>query len=81
MFTDLLITLAGLTLLVVGGDVMVRGAASLAARLGVSPLAIGLTVVSFGTSAPELFVNMTAAWQGTQWVAAEPSLRRARIRP
>ena len=61
---DFLITLAGLTLLVVGGDVMVRGAAALAARFGVSPLAIGLTVVAFGTSAPELFVNLTAAVRG-----------------
>ncbi len=43
---------------------MVRGAAALAARLGVSPLAIGLTVVAFGTSAPELAVNVTAAWGG-----------------
>ena len=64
MLSDLLITTAGLTLLVVGGDSMVRGASSLAARLGVSPLAIGLTVVAFGTSAPELFVNVTAAVQG-----------------
>ena len=64
MLTDLLITAVGLTLLVVGGDLMVRGASSLAARYGVSPLAIGLTVVAFGTSAPELFVNVTAAWQG-----------------
>ncbi len=64
MLSDLLITTAGLTLLVVGGDSMVRGASSLAARLGVSPLAIGLTVVAFGTSAPELFVNVTAAIQG-----------------
>ena len=42
-----------------------RGAASLAARFGVSPLAIGLTVVAFGTSAPELFVNVTAALRGS----------------
>lgn len=64
MLIDLLITLAGLTLLVVGGDAMVRGASALAARFGVSPLAIGLTVVAFGTSAPELFVNVSAAVQG-----------------
>jgi cation:H+ antiporter len=53
----------GLALLLAGGDLLVRGAASLARRLGVSPLAIGLTVVAFGTSAPELAVNVTAAWK------------------
>lgn len=60
----LMVTLAGLALLVFGGEMMVRGAASLAGRLGVTPLAIGLTVVAFGTSCPELFVNVTAALQG-----------------
>ncbi|MBW2359342.1 MAG: calcium/sodium antiporter [Deltaproteobacteria bacterium] len=64
MLTDLLITLAGLSLLVGGGELMVRGASSLASRFGVSPLAIGLTVVAFGTSTPELFVNVTAALHG-----------------
>ncbi len=62
--TDLLLTIVGLAFLLVGGDVMVRGAAALAKRLGVSPLAIGLTVVAFGTSAPELAVNITAAIRG-----------------
>ena len=61
---DLLTTLLGLALLLGGGDVMVRGASALAHRLGVSPLAIGLTVVAFGTSAPELAVNITAAFLG-----------------
>ena len=64
MFSDILITVAGLALLVAGGEIMVRGASALAARLGISPLAIGLTVVAFGTSAPELFVNITAALRG-----------------
>jgi cation:H+ antiporter len=64
LLSDILITVAGLALLVAGGEIMVRGASALAARLGVSPLAIGLTVVAFGTSAPELFVNVTAAWRG-----------------
>ncbi|MBW2241523.1 MAG: calcium/sodium antiporter [Deltaproteobacteria bacterium] len=62
--SDLLTTLFGLALLLAGGDVMVRGASALAHRLGVSPLAIGLTVVAFGTSAPELAVNLTAAVRG-----------------
>ncbi|MCP5059397.1 MAG: calcium/sodium antiporter [bacterium] len=64
MTSDLLTTLVGLALLLGGGDVMVRGASALAHRLGVSPLAIGLTVVAFGTSAPELAVNITAAVRG-----------------
>ena len=65
MLTDVLITIAGLMILVTGGDTMVRGASAIAAKLGVSPLAIGLTVVAFGTSAPELFVNVTAALRGS----------------
>jgi cation:H+ antiporter len=52
----------GLTLLLGGGEAVVRGAAAVARKLGISPLAIGLTVVAFGTSAPELAVNVTAAF-------------------
>ncbi|RUM87743.1 MAG: sodium:calcium antiporter [Thermodesulfatator sp.] len=55
------LTLLGLALLLVGGDLLVRGAAGLSRRLGISPMAIGLTVVAFGTSAPELAVNVAAA--------------------
>jgi len=58
---DLLLACVGLTLLLLGGDMLVRGAARLAASSGVSPLAVGLTVVAFGTSAPELAVNVLAA--------------------
>jgi len=54
---------AGLLLLMVGGETVVRGATGLARALGVSPLVIGLTVVAFGTSAPELAVNVIAAWE------------------
>ncbi|MEZ4396719.1 MAG: calcium/sodium antiporter [Candidatus Krumholzibacteriia bacterium] len=61
---DLLILFLGLALLVGGGEVLVRGATALARSLGVSPLVIGLTVVAFGTSAPELAVNITAALRG-----------------
>jgi cation:H+ antiporter len=52
----------GLLLLLGGGEAVVRGAASVARRFGISPLAIGLTLVAFGTSAPELAVNITAAF-------------------
>ena len=54
----------GVALLIVGGDALVRGAVSLATRLGISPLIIGLTVVAFGTSAPELALNASAALNG-----------------
>lgn len=64
MLIDFAILLAGLVLLIVGGDVLVRGAAGLAKALGVSSLIIGLTVVAFGTSAPELAVNVMAAIRG-----------------
>jgi cation:H+ antiporter len=53
-----------LILLVAGGEAMVRGVSSLAARLGISTLVIGLTVVAFGTSAPELAVNVAAVQRG-----------------
>ncbi len=63
-----LITLAyllgGLLLLVLGGDSVVRSAAVLGLRFGLSPLATGLTIVAFGTSAPELVVNLRAASLG-----------------
>ncbi|QJA05641.1 calcium/sodium antiporter [Thermosulfurimonas marina] len=57
----LLLTLLGLAILLAGGDLLVRGAAGLSRRLGISPTVIGLTVVAFGTSAPELAVNVAAA--------------------
>lgn len=60
---------AGLFLLFAGGEVLVRGASSLAARLRVSPLVIGLTVVAFGTSAPELAVSLEATLSGAQDIA------------
>ena len=59
--SDLLWLAAGITLLAIGGELVVRGASGLARRLGVSPLMIGLTVVAFGTSAPELAINVIAA--------------------
>jgi cation:H+ antiporter len=59
-----LLFIAALVLLVVGGEVLVRGAARLATGVGVTPLVIGLTVVAFGTSAPELAVSLRAAFAG-----------------
>ncbi len=64
MTWTLLATAAGLAMLYFGGDSLIRGASTLAARLGVSSLSIGLTVVAFGTSAPELVVSLDAALAG-----------------
>lgn len=59
----------GLVLLAVGGDVLVSGAVSVARRLGVSTLLIGLTLVGFGTSTPELVTSLLAAVQGANGIA------------
>lgn len=56
--------IGGFILLVIGAEVLVRGAARLAARFGISPLIIGLTVVAFGTSAPEMAVSTQSAFMG-----------------
>ncbi len=55
---------AGLGLLVLGAEWLVKGASRLAAALGISPLVIGLTVVAYGTSAPEMAVSVKSAWAG-----------------
>jgi cation:H+ antiporter len=59
----------GLVLLALGAEGLVRGAGALALRLGVSPLAVGLTVVAFGTSSPEVFVAVRAANSGKGGIA------------
>jgi cation:H+ antiporter len=59
----------GLGVLALGGELLVRGASGLAARLGVSPLVIGLTVVAFGTSAPELAVSLQSVRAGAAELA------------
>jgi len=60
----LLVTAAGLLLLTAGAEVLVRGSASLAKRLAVAEIVVGLTVVAFGTSTPEMVVNIVASAQG-----------------
>lgn len=67
--SPLLLLLAGLVVLVGGAELLVRGAARLATALGVSSLVIGLTVVAYGTSAPELAVSSVAAVQGRADIA------------
>ena len=64
-----LMLLAGLVLLIVGGEGLVRGASRLAAALGISPLIIGLTVVAVGTSLPELASSLAAAKKGEHDIA------------
>ena len=59
----------GLIGLVVGGDFLVKGAVGLARRVGISPLIIGLTIVAFGTSAPELVISLDAAFKGSGGLA------------
>jgi len=59
----------GLVLLTLGGDTLVRGASTAARSLGVSPLLIGLTLVGFGTSTPELVTSLTAAMAGSPGIA------------
>ena len=66
---DWLLIVFGLLLLLTGGDVLVRGAVGIAKRFKVSPLIIGLTIVSFGTSAPELMVSLQAALNGNPDIA------------
>ena len=55
----------GLVILIFSGDYLVKGAVGVAEKFKISPLVIGMTVVSFGTSAPELFVSIKAAWEGS----------------
>ncbi|KAF0130572.1 MAG: inner membrane protein [Bacteroidetes bacterium] len=64
MFLNILLLVGGLVILIYGADWLVAGASAIAKKMKVSDLAIGLTVVSFGTSAPEFVVNTFAAWQG-----------------
>jgi cation:H+ antiporter len=62
--TTVVLFVAGLGLLVLGAEWLVKGASRLAAALGISPLVIGLTVVAYGTSAPEMAVSIKSAWAG-----------------
>ncbi len=61
--------LSGFVLLFVGGEFVVRGAVAVANRFGISPLVIGLTIVGFGTSLPELWVSLNAALSGSPGIA------------
>lgn len=65
MLIPSLMVIAGILLLLFGGDSLVKGAVAIAHHLRISPTVVGLTVVAAGTSAPELVVSLSAAFQGT----------------
>jgi len=65
----LLLFIAGLAALVVGAELLVRGASKLALSFGISPLVVGLTIVAFGTSAPEMAVSVGAVLDGKTDIA------------
>jgi cation:H+ antiporter len=65
MTQDILLFLGGIGVLYFGAEWLVRGSSRLASSLGVSPIVVGLTVVSMGTSAPEFMISVVASWQGS----------------
>lgn len=69
MTGSVLLLLGGLALLALGGELLVRGAVRVAERFGVSPLVIGLTLVGFGTSTPELAASLQASLAGSPGIA------------
>ncbi len=69
MFTEILLVVIGLAILLVAGDFLVRGAVGLAAALGVPALVVSLTIVAFGTSAPELVVTVQSILSGSEGIA------------
>ena len=64
MIGDIALFIGGVGVLYFGAEWLVRGSSRLAASLGVSPIVVGLTVVSAGTSAPELVISVVASWNG-----------------
>jgi cation:H+ antiporter len=66
---NILLFFGGLTMLVFGANVLVRGASKLALSFGISPLVVGLTIVAFGTSAPEVAVSVGAVLDGKTDIA------------
>lgn len=69
MFLSIFLFIIGLIILILGAEALVKGASSLARKWGVAPIVVGLTVVAFGTSAPELIVNLLAASKGSADIA------------
>lgn len=69
MLFDYVSLVGGLVVLIIAGDVLVRGSVGIALRMGIPSLIIGLTIVAFGTSAPELFISLKAALAGSGGIA------------
>lgn len=69
MALSFFLIIVGLAILIYCADLLVKGAASISKKIGIPPIVIGLTVVSFGTSAPELIVNLLSAFNGTTDIA------------
>jgi cation:H+ antiporter len=69
MVTTIVLLITGLVILILGGDYLVKGASSIALRLHLSPLVVGLTIVAFGTSAPELLISIQSALKGSPDIA------------
>jgi cation:H+ antiporter len=63
--TNTILLVVGLAVLILGGELLVRGASRIALRLKMSPLVVGVTIVAFGTSAPELLISIQAALAGS----------------
>lgn len=74
MVINFIALLAGVGVLAYSADKFVTGTASIARNLGVSPLLIGLTIVSLGTSAPEILISTIASWQGNAGLAVGNAL-------
>ena len=64
MILDILLFIVGIILIIVGANYLTEGASVLARRFGVSPLVVGLPIVAFGTSSPELIVSLISALKG-----------------
>jgi len=69
MIFNLAMLFAGVVILILGGDYLVKGASRIALRLHMSPLVVGLTIVAFGTSAPELLISIRSALSGSPDIA------------
>ena len=69
MLLNIIFLTAGLMILIYGANLLVDGGAALARRLEISPMVIGLTIVAFGTSAPELVVNIVSSIKGSPALA------------
>lgn len=65
MFLSIFLIVVSIGILILGAETLVRGSSSIAKKAGISSLVIGLTVVAFGTSAPELIVNLVSAFNGS----------------